>query len=525
MTRDDISDLVTKTVGQTDATSLALCNTFVQRAYEMVWNAALWRDSVTIDTSGGVVAGTNTFAMPSGFDRIVSIQLLFGGVPVGFLDPTTTAFILQTEPLALTVQGVPTKYEEFVHTDGTRKVRVFPLPNATYTFTMSAKRTCPTLSGSSTLQIRNVDNAVIALATADMYTRLRQLGKAAEMAKKAGAFLEEAKAIENTQSNLPRTAKNLTVAGNSLSEMADAVCARCGQYSPDAVILAKEFLRRNYQMIYDRYNWSEATVVANVASAAQEIILPVYFDRVLAIRADANLGQLEIAQPSLYFGIAPAIFEQTGTPVAFSYLTPVAVAVLPTQNERLSLVSSSSADTSDVFIMGESSGIEVSETVTLNGTTPVISANTFDTPLTIAKSLTTGTLTVKGYTSATTFVTILASERERKHIRLWLQPAPSASYVCLVLGKRRIKPLVRDEDTPLLRDIQWALITASTADMFAKLGNDKGAMDFRAQSETAIKSLVELETQQGAFSATVVPDFSGTCGLNDYDDSWLVAKG
>src|ERR1044072_3919335 len=151
MTRDQIVSIVTKTVGQEDATSVSLCNDYVQRAYEMCWNAELWRDTVTIDSTATIAQGTNTFNLPSGFDRIVSIQLLSSGVPVGFLDPTTSTFILQSEKDALTTQGVPTKYEEFVHTDGVKKVRVFPVPNAAYTFTISGKRTCPTLGASDSL--------------------------------------------------------------------------------------------------------------------------------------------------------------------------------------------------------------------------------------------------------------------------------------------------------------------------------------------------------------------------------------
>lgn len=716
MTRDQITTIVTQTVGQVDATSVAICNDYVQRGYEFVWGAALWRDTVTIDSTASVTAGTNTFSLPSGFDRVISIEMLFAGTVIGLLEPTTTTFILQTEPTSLltTNPGTPKKYEEFVHTDGTRKVRIFPVPDQNYTFTLSGKRTCPPLSGSSELQIRNIDNAVIALATADMYTRLRQLGKAAEMAKKAGAFIQEARDIETAQSNQPRVAKAttvttnafselidavcarvgtwtpdnvllvrhfikrryrmiwdshlwkesvttaavnavsaqnyiampaglervisitvegklldpvdasylmqvdpsifsrsgvptvfeerhvtgatrimlyptpdstysmivsgkktltnlsgdtdvpvirnidtaliafaasdlharlgqpaesklaleeagaalqimkdletqqsfrarmakpLTVAGNSLLEMADAVCARTGQFSLDSIILSKEFLRRNYQMVYDMAPWTESTVVIDKASVNGTLVLPDFIDRVIAIRGNANLGALSAVQPSLYYGINPWIFEQTGDPLSFSYLTPVAVPILPADAERLRLVSSSISDKTPVYLVGEGNdGTVVRESVTLNGTINVVSGEGYKVPLTIAKNITIGEVSIIGHTSLIEYGTLAADEREKKHIRIWLQPTPTANVTCKVLGKRAIRPLVQDEDTPLLRDIGNALINLSSADMFAKIGNSTAAEEAKTKANAALKTLMDLETQQGAISPQVVPE-------------------
>jgi hypothetical protein len=730
MTRDEITSLVTTTVGQTDSASVTLCNTFVQRAYEMVWNAELWRDTVTIDTTGAVTAGVNTYTMPSGFDRVISLQLLSGGVPVGFLDPTTTAFILQTEPTALTTQGVPTKYEEFVHTDGTKKIRLFPLPNASYTLTMSGKRVCPTLGATDNLQIRNIDNAVIALATADMYTRQRQLGKAGEMAKKAGAFIEEARKIELEQTNKPRLSKTatvtvnnfgelvdavcervgtwtpdnvilarnflkrryrmiwdsfawkdslttatasttnaqnyitmpsgieraisvtadgklldpvdaaylmqvdptiftrsgvplvfeerdvsgakrimlfpipdavysvtvagkktitnlsadtdapvirnidnvlivfaasdlqarlgnneqakalveegsaelqalqkleseqtfrarvskpLTVAGNSLAEMTGAVAARTGQYAPDAAILIKDFLRRNYQQVYNSNLWTESTVEINVTSVTGILILPEFVDRVVAIRGNSNLGQLSAAQPSLFYGINPQIFEQTGDPLAFSYLTSVGMPILPTTAEPIRVDSSSANDKTAVFIKGEQAvtGDVISESLTLNGLASVVTTNNFLVLLTVAKNITSGNVGVYGNTSSVHFGTLLANERERKHIRIQFRPTPTANVACKVLCKRRITPFMQDEDTPLLRDIGNVLIELASADMFSKLGNKDGSMDAKAKADQALKTLIDLETQQGASSYQIVPEVETWSNWYDSDLAFI----
>lgn len=519
MTRDQITTLVTKTVGQEDATSVALCNDYVQRAYEMVWNAELWRDTVTIDQTATVSAGTNSVNLPSGFERVVSLQLLSGGIPLGFLDPTTPTFLLQTNPTALTAQGIPTAYEEFVHTDGVKKIRLFPVPNATYTLMMVGKRTCPTLGGSDSLQIRNIDNAVIALATADMYTKLRHLAKAGEMVKKAGAAIEAARVIEAQGSNQPRQAKNLTVAGNSLVEMADAVCSRCNTLTLNDSLLARDFIRRNYQLLWDAELWPESLTAIRKNSTGEYVILPEYIERVIAVRpTDDATYELPIADLSLYLQLYPQIFEETAEAMAYSTLTAVAVHTLPATAEKLTFVSTSTADKSNIKLRGESGTNERTETITLNGTTPVTSTFTYTVPLTIAKGVTAGDVSVTGFTSSTLFQTLLAAERERKHMRLWLKPAPGTVDETLIIGKRKITPLDTDEDTPLLRKSANVLIYGAVADMFDHLGKPAEADNARKKAAVAMQVLKEGELKQNARQPRVIPSVEASYS---YDGNWL----
>jgi hypothetical protein len=58
--------------------------------------------------------------------------------------------------------------------------------------------------------------------------------------------------------------------------------------------------------------------------------------------------------------------------------------------------------------------------------------------------------------------------------------------------------------------------------MFAKLGNADAAADARKQANTALQTTVDLETNQGAYSACVVPDVEP---CYDYvGDNWAMAK-
>ena len=158
--------------------------------------------------------------------------------------------------------------------------------------------------------------------------------------------------------------------------------------------MVREFIRRSYVQVYDAYLWPESLVMARVPSEGTQVILPWYFASVVSIRADSkdwSLGPMEL---SSYFAVTPQIFEQnTGPTVAYSILSPVAVGALPPIRERLALVSGDMHDNTPVMIRGESGGDILTESLILNGNSPVYTGETYDTPLTIAKQITVGDVT------------------------------------------------------------------------------------------------------------------------------------
>jgi hypothetical protein len=165
-----------------------------------------------------------------------------------------------------------------------------------------------------------------------------------------------------------------------------------------------------------------------------------------------------------------------------------------------------------VFVRGESNGTEVSEEVILTDITPSTgfarTIYTYTVPLTIAKPVTVGGVTITTDTgaSAVSLDVIFAEERERKHPRIWLLPVPTATgQTVLVLAKRRIKPLVTDEDTPIITGCENVLISGAAADLFAKLGNDGQAKAMSARADAAEKVLISLNTEQNAYSPQFIP--------------------
>ena len=132
-----------------------------------------------------------------------------------------------------------------------------------------------------------------------------------------------------------------------------------------------------------------------------------------------------------------------------------------TSAEKLTVVSSSTSDTSTftVVIVGREStnNLQVAEVVTLNGTTAVTTSTTFAIGglLQVSKSaVTTGTITIAGNTSATTFSKVAPAEIAPRFKRLSLYPIPSAVITLYLEYYERLRLLTNDADVPQM-DHQW----------------------------------------------------------------------
>lgn len=507
MTLSEMASMVCSKVGQTDAASIAVCKDYLNRRYQMIADAFYWKDIQMFDTVA-YPAGTDSVALPAGMERITSARLHGTNQ---YLDPVDAAFLVETDPGAFDRTGTPLMYEEQM-VGSTHRIRLLPGPATNVSVFLVGRKVLPTMGNTDSPYIRNIDNALLAFAMADMLERQRQYGKAQAKVQEAGALLEAAKRVETEQSNRRRQAKQLTASGNTLGELADDVCARIGDFAPETYILVKQFLRRTYRELWNSRLWKESMVAATVASDGEFLICPHYFDEVTAVRADPDLAALGSADINHIMAVAPGIFEETtGIQSNFSYLTPVAVKVLPPGLEKLNVRSTSASDTGTVFVMGESSGVEANETVTLNGTTNVATTNFYDVPLTItAPAGMVGTLIVTGVSSGVELQRIPTWERERKHIRLWLTPPNLAAEDCLVIGKRKINPLVNDQDTMLLRHASGYLIEAATGDAFSRFGKPAEAQTAWSRAEAARNTLVNMDTKQAANQPRVMPSVEGS---------------
>jgi hypothetical protein len=233
------------------------------------------------------------------------------------------------------------------------------------------------------------------------------------------------------------------------------------------------------------------------------------------------------ADAGLILDITPSSFDQIGDPVSYTTLTPVAVSTLPSVTAQLIFSSTNASDRGKVAVRGEilSTGTEIEETVLLNGTSFVNSRYVYDIPLTIAKDITIGDVSVNLNVPAFTSLQLLPSYvRELKHQRLWFLPAPNSdnapvdpgTFTCLVLGKRAIRPLITDQDTPIITGAQQVLIAAAAGDLFRKLGNNDQATAMLQKASGSTDVLKAKNLDQAASAPRFVPQMEPRAYVVDY---------
>ena len=176
--------------------------------------------------------------------------------------------------------------------------------------------------------------------------------------------------------------------------------------------------------------------------------------------------------------------------MGYMTLTPVGVATLPSTTTKLIIASTNPADTGMMMLRGEviATGTQVEENIRLNGTTPVTSYWSYDISDHGVQRHNAGVCDGKCTSDGALLVQLLPYQRESKHQRIALLPlpdpsllAPGALYHVFIIAKRAIRPLLSDQDTPIITGAQQVLIAAAAADVFRKLGATRSGDRFPAE--------------------------------------------
>jgi hypothetical protein len=547
-----MASLITTELGVYDDTNMVLCKAYLSKRYTSLWDKYPWGDAQGYGTAQ-VLNGIAIVDYPAGMDRIITLRASNGAssspppIPDSpitelpdapppapadsrFLDPVDSTFLIESEPAIFEDRGMVKYYEE-IGNRTQRQIRLYPIPTVGTTLFFFGKMICPGLvADTDQTDIRNIDPVIMAYATSDMLRRQRQYGKADLKYKEAQELEQEVWNLEKQQANLPRRTRATTVAGNSLAEMTDAVCTICGQWTPDYRLIIREFIRRNYQSAYDTFLFPESLVMVRVPYTTEQVVLPAYIDRVIGVRGTNNT-RLFPADAGLVLDIAPAAFDELGEPVSYTTLTPIGVSTLPPVTTKLILASTSPVDRGKVAIRGEilSTGQELEETVILSGTDLAYTRYSYDIPLTVAKDITFGDVTVNAASNMLSLEVIPSYVRELKHQRLWFLPAPNTDggfgsegdhFTALILGKRAIRPLLTDQDTPIITGIQQVLIAAAAADLFTKLEKSDLAAAMSKKADGSMAVLKAKNTDQAASAPRFVPQIEPRAYAGDYGGCW-----
>lgn len=308
----------------------------------------------------------------------------------------------------------------------------------------------------------------------------------------------------------------------TLIDLATLACQKIGKSDSDTVALAKKFVQQRYLMIYDSALWSDSQFLYSTTASSDKVILPHWIDRIVGVRSgsDLNLPHTELAN---LFQTDPGIFERSGSPVLYSELPPVGVLQLPSTAAALTLISNAAADSGvAVRVLGENSGVEARETVSLSGTTSVTTINSYDTPLAISKPVTSGAITVKD-SASNVLLTLGPEEFERKHPRIRLHQAPGESTSLLILAKRRPLPLLHDLDTPALRNIENALLAYVTADLLEAQRQYGKAQAKITEASSLLAETRDMEKNQSQKTVRIIPTEDGAWNRDDWSGGVISA--
>lgn len=217
MNLGDMAQNICSKLGLFDATSLIRCKEYIKNRYQMIYDAELWSDTLTLVSNSSLQAGINVIDFPANIDRIVSIRSAGNRL----IQPVNSAYVMEMNPLTFENTGEPVAYEDYTDSfigatgsgsssGGTgsslvsvayRKIRFFPIPTVDTALLILGKRILVPLSADTDYSvIRNSDNCLLSYAMSDMLERQRQYAKAQAKATEAGAMLQLMRDIENKQS-------------------------------------------------------------------------------------------------------------------------------------------------------------------------------------------------------------------------------------------------------------------------------------------------------------------------------------
>lgn len=219
MTLSQLAAFVTSKLSDTDAASISSCKDYINRRYQMIWDSALWKDTLGITTKA--VAANDTVVTLDGAPSVTFYQS--GSTPSTFVDfPVAIKFTKTGEDdgAELPVHDWMTFFaldpNEWNDVSGRRatprncinlpkdasgycRFRPVPVPDAAGSVYVLGKLKWVTLGDSDSPCLRGVDNALLAFAEADMLERGRQYAKAQAKYAEAGAQMEIMRDIEKGQ--------------------------------------------------------------------------------------------------------------------------------------------------------------------------------------------------------------------------------------------------------------------------------------------------------------------------------------
>lgn len=267
----------------------------------------------------------------------------------------------------------------------------------------------------------------------------------------------------------------------------------------------KNYVNDIYFDILKRINWQDIDDDYTFPTVAdqQDYVLPTNFGKeVYVFNSSTNTEISPITMQELVRDYAGSL--SLSGDVARYIILNKQVRKQPTSSSVLDIVSSSASDSTQVVrVKGTNSlGVELDETVTLTGTTPVNTANSYTEIRSITKSATTtGYITITSNSSAVTVAVLAAADLAYSVNVIRLHYIPTSVQTISLPYLIRPMPMVSDYDQPVL-DCADVIELGATMKAWRYKRQFSKATDYERQYERAIDTLVwdkENSYNQGHF--------------------------
>jgi hypothetical protein len=329
----------------------------------------------------------------------------------------------------------------------------------------------------------------------------------------------------------------------TINDIATLACNECGDSSAEMLSYLLKQIPFRYEIMYNAHPWQEAMVQPHYEFASQPAIpipspsqsfwmpqiLPLQHDRVMWAKFSQDSGisfpydleprerhWIERNDESAFITTTGQMYPKYyfhGQPVGFPLYSPGLLTFTPL----------SSASAVQVTIEGrDSTGLEQVETLTLNGTTPIATANNYAEVHNIAKNATGGPpITVSASAGNTVFgapsITIQPQDENVRYTVMVVWPAYNGTPTLnlRVASKLKIDPLSSPNSIPRVTSLHTALYYYARSAVLGKQKQwDLAAADMQT-SQKIFSDLVQAEmASQGAFQQVVPKIF------DDPNDVW-----
>lgn len=218
--------------------------------------------------------------------------------------------------------------------------------------------------------------------------------------------------------------------------------------------IIKRYINRRYFQILNVTSWTNIVpgYTFNTVSGAQNYILPDDFNKEISCTDTTNGEELSKIDLDYLYSTYTDDLSTSGTIARYAIYEDF-VQTQPTSSSTLSVVSASGDDTLTriVQVRGISGGVETYEEITLDGTSPISSANAYTRIKGISKNMeTAGKITITSNSGAVTVAVIPKEALQCRYKLIKLHYVPAQVVTISLPYTSKPMPLSQDYDYPVI---------------------------------------------------------------------------